>query len=570
MTVSPPAGSDSLAPVHRAAAPSPYAPLRREMFRWLWIASLASNFGTWMQNVGATWLMTELSASALMIALVQAATNLPVFLLAVPSGALADIVDRRRLLLVAQGWMLLVAAALAAATYAGLMTPWLLLALTFLLGLGSALNSPAWQATTPELVPREEVPAAVALGGVSMNVARAVGPAAGGLVVAAAGPAAAFLLNAVSFLGVLFVLARWRRPREENALPAERLVGAMRAGLRYVRHSPAFRAVLVRAAAYVVGASSLLALLPVLIKQDAGLGPAHYGVLLGCFGAGAVVGVVLLPALARWLDPDRTMVASTLVLAAATLGVAWLPYYALWCALLVPAGAAWLAALTRLNAAAQASAPRWVRARALAVYLLVFFGGMAAGSMLWGYAADRAGAAVSLTASAAWLLVGLLAGPWFPLPRGEGGDLEPSRHWPEMAAVPGLEHDRGPVLVTVEYRIDPARAGEFMDAVQPLRQSRLRDGALWWEVFQDAVDPARLVEAFLVESLIEHMRQHERVTEADRVVQERVRAFHRADTPPAVSHLVAGLEQLTRKPPGRPGGTEGLEGEAPADGPRMG
>jgi len=532
--------------------PSAWSPLRRSVFRGLWIASLASNVGTWMQNVAAAWLMTELSASALMIALVQAATNLPVFVLAVPSGALADIVDRRRLLLVAQGWMLLVAAALAAATYAGLTTPWLLLTMTFLLGLGSALNAPAWQAMTPELVPRQEVPAAVALSGVSMNAARAVGPAVGGLVVAAAGPAAAFLLNAFSFLGVLFVLVRWRRPREESALPAERLLGAMRAGVSYVRHSPALRAVLVRAAAYVVGASSLLALLPVLVKQDTGLGPAHYGILLACFGAGAVLGVLLLPALTPWLDADRTLTASTLVLAAATLGVAWLPYFALRCAFLVPAGAAWLAALTRLNAAAQASAPRWVRARALAVYLLVFFGGMAAGSMLWGFVAARAGVAVALTASAAWLLVGLPTGLRFRLPRGEGTDLEPSRHWPEMATMPGIERDRGPVLVTVEYRIDPARTGEFMAAVQRLGQSRLRDGALWWEVFQDAADPARLVEAFLVESLVEHLRQHERVTKADRVAQEQVRAFHRADEPPTVSHLVAGFERPTRNPTDRP------------------
>ena len=532
--------------------PSAWSPLRRSVFRGLWIASLASNVGTWMQNVAAAWLMTELSASALMIALVQAATNLPVFVLAVPSGALADIVDRRRLLLVAQGWMLLVAAALAAATYAGLTTPWLLLTMTFLLGLGSALNAPAWQAMTPELVPRQEVPAAVALSGVSMNAARAVGPAVGGLVVAAAGPAAAFLLNAFSFLGVLFVLVRWRRPREESALPAERLLGAMRAGVSYVRHSPALRAVLVRAAAYVVGASSLLALLPVLVKQDTGLGPAHYGILLACFGAGAVLGVLLLPALTPWLDADRTLTASTLVLAAATLGVAWLPYFALRCAFLVPAGAAWLAALTRLNAAAQASAPRWVRARALAVYVLVFFGGMAAGSMLWGFVAARAGVAVALTASAAWLLVGLPTGLRFRLPRGEGTDLEPSRHWPEMATMPGIERDRGPVLVTVEYRIDPARTGEFMAAVQPLGQSRLRDGALWWEVFQDAADPARLVEAFLVESLVEHLRQHERVTKADRVAQQQVRAFHRADEPPAVSHLVAGFERPTRNPTDRP------------------
>jgi MFS family permease len=220
--------------------PSAWSPLRRAVFRSLWIASLASNVGTWMQNVGAAWLMTDLSASPLFVALVQAATNLPFFVLSVPAGALADIVDRRRLLLVAQSCMLLVAAALAAVTFAGQMTPWLLLGMTFLLGIGSVLNSPAWQATTPDLVPREEIPAAVALAGLSMNGARAVGPALGGLTVAAAGPGATFLLNAVSFLGVLVVLARWRRPRETSALPAERFVGAMRTGLRYVRYAPTF------------------------------------------------------------------------------------------------------------------------------------------------------------------------------------------------------------------------------------------------------------------------------------------------------------------------------------------
>src|SRR3954471_12726247 len=396
MTGSPLADTQAPAPRSEGNVPSAYAPLRRALFRWLWIASLTSNIGTWMQNVGAAWLMTGLSASPLMVALVQAATNLPFFVLAVPAGALADIVDRRRLLLVAQSWMLLVAVALAAVTFAGQMTPWLLLGMTFLLGLGSALNSPAWQATTPELVPREEVPAAVALGGVSMNVARAVGPALGGLLVAAAGPGATFLLNALSFLGVLFVVAQWRRPEEPSALPAERLLGAMRSGLRFVRHAPPFRAVLIRAIAFVVGSSSLLALLPVLMKQDTSLGPAHYGILLGCFGAGAVISVVLLPKLLRGLDADRTVTVGTIALAALTLAVAWLPYYPLWCVFLVIAGAAWLASLTRLNSSAQAAVPRWVRARALAVYLLVFFGGMAVGSVLWGFVADQAGVSQSL------------------------------------------------------------------------------------------------------------------------------------------------------------------------------
>lgn len=523
-----------------AVGPSPFVPLARPLFRWLWIASFGSNVGTWMQNVAAAWLMTELSASALMVALVQAATNLPMFILALPAGALADIVDRRRLLLAAQGWMLLVTAALAALTFAGSITSWGLLAMTFLLGLGSALNAPAWQATTPELVPREEVPAAVALNGVSMNVARAIGPALGGLLVAAAGAAAAFFFNALTFLGVLFVLGRWRRPRETSTLPAERFLGAMRAGIRFVLHAPAFQAVLVRAAAFVIGGSSLLALLPVLLKQDPSLGAGHYGILLGCFGAGAVISALLISGPFRRLNADATVTGGTIGLAASTLAIAWVSYYPARCVLLVLAGAAWLAPLTRLNAAAQAEVPRWVRARALALYLVIFYGGMAAGSILWGFAADRAGPSLALTAATAWMLLGLLAALRFHLPEGEGPDLDPSRHWPEMAAVPGLELEQGPVLVTVEYRIDPARAGEFQDALRPLGRTRLRDGALRWDVFQDVANPGSTIEVFLVESLVEHLRQHERVTEADRIVQVRVRAFHVGDEEPVVRHLLAG------------------------------
>jgi MFS family permease len=515
-----------------------------------------------MQNVGAAWLMTDLAASPMTVALVQAATNLPFFVLAVPAGALADIVDRRRLLLVAQSWMLLVAVALAVVTFTGQMTPWLLLALTFLLGLGSALNAPAWQATTPDLVPREEIPAAVALSGISVNGARAVGPALGGLMVAAAGPGATFLFNAVSFLGVLFVLARWRRRQETSALPAERFVGAMRAGLRYVRHAPTFQAVLLRTMAFVSGGIGLLALLPVLIKQDTNLGPAHYGILLGCFGAGAVIAVVLLPALVGRMGVDRTVTVAFLAFAAMTLAVAWLPYYAIRCGMVLLAGAAWLVALTRLSATAQAAVPRWVRARALAVYLLIFYGGMAAGSVLWGFVADHVGVALALTASAAWMLVGLLATIGFRLPEGEGADLEPARYWPEMAAA-GMEIERGPVVVTVEYRIDPARAGEFLDAIRPLRASRLRNGAFRWDLFQDAADPARMVEVFFVESLVEHLRQHERVTETDRIIQEHLLALHQAGTPPMVTHLVAGLHRAAKDTQARAADTGGTELVAP-------
>jgi MFS family permease len=524
------------------------SPFRHAIFRWLWIASLVSNIGTWMQNVGAAWLMTDLSKSALMVALVQAATNLPMFFLALPAGALADIVDRRRLLLLAQGSMLVVTGALTAMTCMDLVTPWLLLSMTFLLGVGFALNAPAWQAITPELVSRDEVPAAIALGAVSLNVARAIGPALGGMVVAAAGPSAVFLLNALSFVGVLAVLELWRRPVETSVLPAERFVGAIRAGLRYVRYAPALRIVIVRALLFVVGGSSLWALLPVITKADPTRGATQYGILLACFGGGAALGATVLAGALKKLNDEQSLIAGTLVLAAVILGVAWLPFYPVWCALMLPAGVAWVRVLTALNASAQAVAPRWVRARALAVYLLAFYGGMAAGSMLWGEVATRLTPEMSLTGSAVWMIAGLLATVRLRLPIGEISDFDPSRHWPDVTFPPTMDIDRGPVVVTVEYWIDSARAEEFEIAIQQLRLARLRDGAVRWDLFQDAAHPGRFVEMFLVESVVEHLRQHERVTHADQKTQEHVQSFHKSDTPPLVTHLVAGFRGTDTNP----------------------
>jgi MFS family permease len=524
-------------PSPAGADPSVFAPLLRPLFRALWVAGAVSNVGTWVQNVGAAWLVAESSSSGLMVALVQAAASLPVFLLALPAGALADIVDRRRLLIGAQAWMLAVASALAAVTYLGLATPWVLLATTFLLGLGVALSGPAWQAVVPEVVPRAEVPATVALNSASLNLGRAVGPALGGVLVAAAGAGAAFLFNAASFVGLLVVLAWWARPKEQSVLPAERFAGAMRAGLRFVRHSPPFRAVLVRAGVFVIGGSGLWALLPVVTREDPSRGPAAYGLLLGCLGAGAVAGLALLSPLQRRLGHGSLVSFGSAAFALATVGVAWVPSFAVWCALLVPAGAVWLLVLTRLNAAAQAAPPRWVRARALAVYLLMFFGGMAGGSVLWGFAADRIGTAWALTAAACWLVVGVAAGLRFPLPEG-GEDHEPSGHWPEPVILPSLTTEGGPVVVTVEYRINPAREAEFLAALRPLREARLRGGAIRWDVLRDAADEGRFLEVFMAESWLDHLRHHERVSEADRFVQDRVRAYHLGESPPTVTHLI--------------------------------
>src|SRR3989442_11740045 len=365
-------------------AASPWAPLRQPLFRALWIASLASNVGTWMQDVGATWLMTSLTSSPILIALVQAATTLPIFLLALVAGALADVVDRRRLLLVTQSWMVLASGALGVLTLLGLTSAGLLLAFTFLLGLGAALNAPAWQAIIPELVGRRELPAALALNGNAINMARALGPASGGFLVAAAGTGATFLLNAASFLGVIVVLHRWQRPPRQSLLPAENIMGALFAGLRYVRHAPDLHSVLARSSAFIVFGCALPALLPVIVAFALKGGPVDYGLVLTFFGTGAVLGAVVLPRLRHALSTDGLVNAASLLFGIVLALLAFVPNIALLCVGTGLAGIAWILLLTSFHTSAQAALAPWVRGRGLAVYLLVLYGGMAGGSALWG------------------------------------------------------------------------------------------------------------------------------------------------------------------------------------------
>lgn len=519
--------------------PSPWSPLRLSLFRALWLAAVASNVGTWMHNVGAEWLMTTLAPTPIMVALMQTAENSPTFLLALPGGALADIVDRRRLLIFTQTWMLVAAVALGTLTLAGRTTPWVLLALTFMLGLGAALNAPAWQAIVPELVPREELPVAVSLNSVAFNIARAVGPALGGLLVAAIGSWAVFFLNSLSFVGVIYVLYRWRREAVESISPTERVAGAMRAGLRYARHAPGLRAVLARTIVFVSCASALWALLPLLASRELGMGALGYGVLLGGLGAGAIVGAFVMPKARHALSTNMLVGCGTLLFAAATAAVAYLQAFALLCAAMVFGGVAWMVTMSIFNIGVQTVVPEWVRARALAVYLLCFFGTMAAGSAVWGLVAERAGIPMALLCAAGGLVVGLAAWPLFPLRADERLDLNPSLHWSEPNFVSEIHPEHGPVLVTVEYLIDPERADEFAEAMRDFGRILRRDGATRWGLFADPSRPGRYIETFLVESWAEHLRQHARVTNEDRAVNERVRSFHLGPAPPVVTHLIA-------------------------------
>ncbi len=519
-------------------AQSPWAPLRRPLFRSLWIATLVSNIGTWMHEVGAGWLMVTLDPSPVMVAFVQAATALPALFLALPAGALADILDRRRYLLATQSWMLACAALLAVMTYAGWTEAWSLLAITFALACGAAMMTPAWAATVPELVPRDELHSAIALNSTGVNVARAVGPAVAGVLVAAAGPAIAFALNALSFLGVMAVLARWRREKREATLPPEDFTGAMRAGLRYVRAAPKLQSVMVRALAFFLFGSAVWSLLP-LVARGTGGGAQMYGILLGCIGAGAVSAALLLPRLRkRWSRDVLVRGASTLLAGAMLLCAVARSAFVLVPAMLL-VGVSWLSVLSTLHVSAQTAVPAWVRARALAVYLVMFSLGMTGGSVLWGYIATHSSVALALAVAAVGSLVAMVVTRAYTLGGVDGSDPGEAVAWPEPATHGDIAPDRGPVLVTVEYRVAPENEQGFALAIQELRRIRRRDGAMLWGLFHDAADEQRYVETFLVESWVEHMRQHHRATAGDQAVNDRVRAFHIGDEAPRVSHLVA-------------------------------
>jgi MFS family permease len=507
----------------REAPTSPWAPLRVPLFRALFAAQVASNVGTWMQTVGAQWLMGDLTHDPLHVALVQTATSLPVFLFGFPAGAVGDVFDRRRVLIVSQWFMLGSAAVLAALTFSGDVTPWVLLSLTFAIGTGRALTAPSWQAIQPQLVGRELIPQAAALGAASVNVARAVGPALGGALVAAAGAQYVFGLNAVSFLGVLAVLVLWRRERVEKPLGPEHVRAALRAGSRYVRSSPRMKAILWRSAAFVLFASAMWALLPI-----------------GAVGVGAVLGTGLLPRLrARW-SLDQVVMGGTVTFAAACAVLAWVHVVAAVAVALVATGFAWIAVLSSLNATAQHVLPDWVRSRGMALYIIVFQGGQALGALVWGLVVDQGDTRLAFTIVAGGLLVvGVGAASRWPLRSPGAIDVRPVQPYPEpeMAVDPDPAH--GPVLVTVEYRVPAERADGFREAMRPVGRARRRSGGERWGLFQDGADPERFLEVYVVPTWEEHLRQHqERITHTDRLFEERAQALASESSEPRVEHLL--------------------------------
>jgi len=519
--------------------PSFAAPFRHPAFAVIWAATLISNIGWWMYSAASGWLMTSLNPDPLIVALVQAASSLPIFLFAIPAGALADIFDKRKFLLVVESLTTAVSAVYAAMVGFGLATPANLLLFTFLIGAAGALTVPAWQAVVPGLVPKDDLAPAIAANSAGVNVSRAVGPALGGMSISAYGVVAPFWANAVANLAIVGSLLWWRpAPARVTPLPAERFGQAILGGLRYARHNLHLRATMMRAAGFFLFASAYWALLPLVSREQIAKGPALYGVLLGVIGAGAVCGAFFLPWLKGKLGPDRLMALGALGQAAAMIlyGFAREPATALVASAI--AGASWIAAVATLGISAQVALPDWVRARGLALYTTVFFGCLTLGSAAWGEIAVLVGlpAAHFLAAAGA---VAAIALTWrWKLQTGAGVDLTPSMHWPAPLTAQDIERDRGPVLVTVEYRIRPADREDFLEALAKLEHERRRDGAYAWGVFEDAAEEGRMVETFLVESWLDHLRQHERVTNADRLVQDAVHRFTLSGAP-KVTHFIA-------------------------------
>lgn len=527
-------------PLSGTAPAGALAPFRHRAFALLWTATVVSNVGTWMHDVAAGWLMASLAPSPLMVALVQAANTLPVVLLALPAGALADIVDRRRLLLMVKATSLLCAAALGALAALDLVTPGVLLLFTLALGASAALIAPTWQAIVPELVPRSDLQPAIALNSVGINLARAVGPALGGAVIVAAGIAWPFLLNALSFVVVIAALLVWKRPATATRLPPERLGPAMMTGLRFATASAGLRSVLVRSGAFFLFASAYWALLPLVARTTFAGGADLYGLMVTLVGAGGVAGAFLLPRLRAAVPADGVVAGGTIATAAAMAALALAPTASLALVTMPVLGAAWIAVLSTLNASAQGVLPGWVRARGLSLNITVFFAGMTAGSLVWGVVAERTGIGTALLVAAAGATLAVPLVRRARLATAAGLDLTPAMHWPAPVVAAPPEGERGPVMVTITYRVAEADRAAFLAALTDLRPERRRDGAYEWSVWQDAADPERWIESFRVASWLDHLRQHERVTKADADVQARVAAFHRGEEPPRVDHWLAG------------------------------
>jgi MFS family permease len=514
------------------------APFKNQTFRTIWIASLASNFGGLIQAVGAAWMMTSISNSQDMVALVQSSTTLPIMMFSLIAGALADNFNRRSIMLTAQLFMLAVSIALTIFAYLDLLTPWLLLCFTFLLGCGVALNNPAWQASVGDIVSREMLPQAVTLNSVGFNITRSVGPAIGGAVVAAAGAAAAFALNATSYVALMYALLRWKPERRDDALPRETLMRALSAGLGYVSMSPNILNVLLRGMLFGFSASAILALLPIVARDLVSGGPLTYGIMLGCFGVGAIGGAMSNARLREKLTSERIVQFAFLGFAASSSVIALSTNTALTALVLIVPGACWVLALSLFNTTVQLSAPRWVVGRALSFYQTTTFGGMAVGSWIWGVGAENLGVSVSLSLASLAMLVGGLAGLRNPLPQFTDVDLSPLNKFNEPMLRLDLQPRSGPIVLQIDYEIAEQDIPEFLTLMARRRRVRIRDGARQWALMRDLEHPEIWTETYHTATWADYVRHNRRRLQIDEEIWDAIRKLHRGVEGPRVHRMI--------------------------------
>jgi len=537
---------------HRSTTDSSLSPLKISVFRNIWLANLVSNIGTWMHDVSAGWLMTDLAPDPFMVSLVQVAVVLPGFLFTIPAGALADIVDRRLYMLTAILWMTCMAAGIGAMTVTGAITPWSLIVFTFGLGAGTAMMLPAFTSLIPDLVPRQQLIAAVTLNAIAMNATRAIGPAIAGALIALTGPGPVFLLNAVSFAGIYFVILRYRSTQPRSTLPSERFFGALKAGFRFVRQSPSLQTVIIRGVAFFTMMSGLFAFLPLIVRVEVGAGPQAYGLLVAGMGAGAVTAGLALTQLRSRISSDKLVTIGTIVGALTLLGLAHVRMILPLAGITFVAGAAWISVISTLQVSAQMSLPAWIRARGLAVYLASFMGSMAIGSATWGRLASATDTTTALTVAVGLgLIAGLIASRW-KLATHARVDHSLATTVPEgLVTVSEQDHD-GPVMVNIEYLIAADERTSFEAAMRDVRRMRLRNGAVAWGLFRDTEDEARYIEHFIDATWLDHLRRRERLTVDDAEFKNVADSFHRGDGRPTVKHFIArGAPKRRRRWPGR-------------------
>lgn len=514
--------------------------MKYPLFRVMWLGMTVSNLGTWMNEVGVTWLMASMAPSNLMVALIQTATTLPFFLLSYPAGVMGDICNRRTVLIALHVWLLISAVALTLLTYRELTTEWWLLLLTFCLGAGNAMMRPSWTANIPSFAPRNELANAITLNSLSTNLSKAAGPAIGGILVAAAGPIAVFALNALSFVFVLSTLI-FRHPRgfhTQTRLPSESFTTALRSGLRYTRHDPELLAVLVRCLASFLFISVFWSMLPVIMLREMGAAPQAYGLLVGATGIGSLIGANLLPLLLRRYTRNQVFGGASLAFGLALLAIAWTRNYALLGVLTLIVGVCWIMLFSSIVVASQSTAPGWVMARVLALVMLVYGGSVAPGSALWGWLSDLFSVQVSIGIAVAGLLVSLSLGRRFPIAQEGHRDLSMPAPPPLPDHSAGLDPGRGPVMITLDYRPAPGNREALLAQLRHMKPIRQRTGAWFWEVFETPDRPGTLRETFLVSSWLDYLRQCERLTGSDRAAEQRLAEL--AGGTPRVRHFVAG------------------------------